>query len=793
MINATNKYKEYVSKKSRTFIPRLVIENQEYKRILNFEYEDGLESGNEMSLGSTISKSLKFSIPAIEGTFNNKQVTVYIGLKTDTGIEEIKKATLTVMKATRKDGLLNFECYDQFYFCEKVFVTDLTGTQKVKTIVDEQCNKLGVTFNGTIEDTSYNVDLLKGLTIREALSYLSAWCGKNAHFNAEGQLEFIGYNSVYEITASKYSSFDFAELDTTINSLTCITKESVTDEDGNTSQEDKELTCGEGYGISFSCLGMTQERLNVIYNRLKGFEYRSATVSLNLSDPTIEPGDIIKIDDYFIPVMNITSSCDGGFKSEITAYAKTEQEQEFEFKGSLANQVERNYKEEASFRKLITENIKAFKGQFDEIDVDVININKTLSAQEASIKKLDSEKLSAQEATIKYAQITDLKAVSGKFDTLESDYGKFKDLTSTNITGINANIKKINAENVNIANRITANEGLIKNLDTVKLNAADAYLAFAKIADLNAANANISSLDANVANINSVLAGNVGSGLLQTIHLTAENMVIDDAVIKSANIEGLDVSKLKAGTISTDKFTIQSNDGGVVISGSTQQFTDKNGKVRLQIGKDAKGDFNFIVFGEDGTTAIYNQNGITKEAVPDGLIVDGMVADNANIQASKVKYVDKDGNKTLQTVIEQSQGKMTELIRETEIIRDDASSALDKATDVENRVNSGELDGEDSILLYIDSSNGTTFKNSDIATIFTVSIYVGGEVIDTSQKLRDKYSSSAYLQWLIKRYGETEYTKIPLDDPRINDNGFIFTLSAKDIKFKAVFNCELNI
>ena len=108
MINTTNKYKEYVSKKSRTFIPRLVIENQEYKKILNFEYEDGLESGDEMSLGSTISKSLKFSIPAVKGTFNNKQVTVYIGLKTDTGIEEIKKATLMVVKATRKDGLLNF-------------------------------------------------------------------------------------------------------------------------------------------------------------------------------------------------------------------------------------------------------------------------------------------------------------------------------------------------------------------------------------------------------------------------------------------------------------------------------------------------------------------------------------------------------------------------------------------------------------------------------------------------------------------------------------------------------------
>ena len=96
-------------------------------------------------------------------------------------------------------------------------------------------------------------------------------------------------------------------------------------------------------------------------------------------------------------------------------------------------------------------------------------------------------------------------------------------------------------------------------------------------------------------------------------------------------------------------------------------------------------------------------------------------------------------------------------------------------------------------MLCIESSNGTTFKNSNVATIFTVNIYVGGVVIDNSSKLRETFGDNAYLQWLIKRHGETEFSKIPLDDSRLNDNGFMFTISAKDIKFKAVFNCGLNI
>lgn len=101
--------------------------------------------------------------------------------------------------------------------------------------------------------------------------------------------------------------------------------------------------------------------------------------------------------------------------------------------------------------------------------------------------------------------------------------------------------------------------------------------------------------------------------------------------------------------------------------------------------------------------------------------------------------------------------------------------------------------GEDAIMLYIDSSNGTTFKNSDVATIFTVSIYVGGLVIDNSEKLKKVFGEHAHLQWLVKKHGDTEFTEISMDDPRLNDNGFLFTITAKDIRFKAVFNCELDI
>ncbi len=57
---------------------------------------------------------------------------------------------------------------------------------------------------------------------------------------------------------------------------------------------------------------------------------------------------------------------------------------------------------------------------------------------------------------------------------------------------------------------------------------------------------------------------------------------------------------LKAGDISADRFNIKSDDGGLEIVGNTMQFRDKNGNIRIQIGRDAKDDFTFVLYDETG-------------------------------------------------------------------------------------------------------------------------------------------------------------------------------------------------
>nr|DAP15052.1 MAG TPA: tail protein [Bacteriophage sp.] len=343
--------------------------------------------------------------------------------------------------------------------------------------------------------------------------------------------------------------------------------------------------------------------------------------------------------------------------------------------------------------KATVENLLAAKANIKDLEAEYLKASQieanyakisALDAVTANIKTLNTDLANVEKLVAIKAEISDLNAANAKIETLNTDLANVTKLVASKVDAdyVQAEIVKANKTITDdlkalhaVVDTLDTKYATIEQLDAAKANLEKLVAKKADISELTAAKATIGELNGLVANINSILSGSIGTGTLQTIHLTAENVVIDDAIIKSANIEGLDVSKLNAGTISTNKFAIKSDDGGIVISGSTQQFKDKNNKVRLQIGKDAQGNFNFIVFGEDGSTAIYNQNGITKQAVPDGLIVDQMVSDTANIQAKKIQYIDKDGNKTLQTVIEQEQGKISELIKETTI---DGSSLKDK-------------------------------------------------------------------------------------------------------------------
>lgn len=209
----------------------------------------------------------------------------------------------------------------------------------------------------------------------------------------------------------------------------------------------------------------------------------------------------------------------------------------------------------------------------------------------------------------------------------------------------------INAQTI-VAELVKAKEGVFDKLtaDTAFIKYLDANLISADtIATrvLNAKQANIEKLSAKIIesnqinadmiNVKNLLAGNAGVGNLQAVHLTAQNVTIDQAVITDLIAKKMTVADLNTHTATADEFMIiSSGKAGIAFKNSTQQFYDSTGAVRVQIGQDGTGKFNFVVKNGD-KAALFDENGITQTGIPDNTIINDMIT-NGTISKEKLSF-----------------------------------------------------------------------------------------------------------------------------------------------------------
>ncbi len=331
--------------------------------------------------------------------------------------------------------------------------------------------------------------------------------------------------------------------------------------------------------LGFENPWVTETILNDVYNKLNGLSYLGYSMKWQ-GDLSLDPYDIVTVTDIKnvirkIPILSQKISYTGGLTSEIGAKGESKNKNNFSSSGSTTNKVNRAVIEQAIIKEALIEkaNIK---------DVEAVSIRTQI---------LEAKTAKIEEAIIDVAHISDLNA-------------------------INANIQNL------IANDVKINNALINKAD---------------ITELNAVVGNINIINSELANIKTLVNGNLSSENIQAGGITSDKLTIANGFITNAMIANLDVSKINAGNISTNKFRIVSDNGGIEIVGSTQQFKDKNNKVRIQMGQDAKGNFNFILRGEDGTTTLIDHTGIKEKAIADNLIKGNMVATDA-IGEKQINY-----------------------------------------------------------------------------------------------------------------------------------------------------------
>lgn len=282
----------------------------------------------------------------------------------------------------------------------------------------------------------------------------------------------------------------------------------------------------------------------------------------------------------------------------------------------------------AEFKKLVSESIQT----------DILT-TKILNADKGFFNSLTTELLTGATGNtfIDFVH-NEMKTGTITADQIRSEDGKtFVDLVNGQIQAA-----KITTDQISGGDGMTFVDFLKNQISTSNISAD-------KITGLNDSKTfidfvnnqiNTSELNTKVANINSLLSGSAGVGDLQTIHLTANNANIDEAVVKNLIAAKISVADLMTHSASAELITLISQDGkpSIAFKGSTQQFYDSSGNVRIQMGQDAKGDFTFSLFDDTGTgVLIDSKTGVHANAIANGLIVNDMIKDGT-VSKSKLGF-----------------------------------------------------------------------------------------------------------------------------------------------------------
>lgn len=252
-----------------------------------------------------------------------------------------------------------------------------------------------------------------------------------------------------------------------------------------------------------------------------------------------------------------------------------------------------------------------------------------------------------------------VSGITGNFTNLYSKYIDGDQITAQLIKANSAEFKTLVSESIQTdiltTKILNADSGFFKELTTQLIKDESGNI----IIDLVNKQINTSELNTTVGNIKHLLAGTGTVGDLEAIHLTAANVVIDEGVIKNLIASKISVADLMTHSATAELITLISSNGNpsIAFKDSTQQFYDKDGNIRVQIGQDGNGNFNFIVKGTDGKTAMFDENGITQEGIPDSTIIGNMIS-NDTISKSKLNFpiveTDKNGNISIKNILDGS-------------------------------------------------------------------------------------------------------------------------------------------
>lgn len=411
--NVSEQFATTIRSPSRTFNLRLKINGKwidaGFKKM---SYETASTSDEGIQIGSAVAAKIELTVKRINELFENTEIPIEIGLKLPSGKHEyIPLGFFTAEHPTLDQATTTFTAYDRMMKTTGVYVSELTYPASAESVLKEistgcgvPCNVSGL--NGITIDTAP-----VGYTYREVIGYIASLAGGFACVDRTGTIVIKWYeDNGYTINESRIMTFEKNESDYHLDYLTCNV-------DSNTS-----FTAGSGtLGITFDNPLMTEEKLNSVYKKVRGFAYRGASLK-TLGDIRLDPWDIVTVEEsgetYKVPVMNITQEYDGGLAMTITAYGKTETETETDYKGPSTKLAERTYAEMMLTKELVSKKVDAEWVKANTVTAEtIVSVNNEL-------QNIKNNYLKSNEADIKFATIEEEKVIKSDIEQLNVKYEK---------------------------------------------------------------------------------------------------------------------------------------------------------------------------------------------------------------------------------------------------------------------------------------------------------------------------------------------------------------------------------
>ncbi|WP_448916568.1 phage tail spike protein [Eubacterium ramulus] len=428
------------------------------------------------------------------------------------------------------------------------------------------------------------------------------------------------------------------------------------------------------------------------------------------------------------------------------------------------------------------------------------DVSETLDSLGVTIGKISadyitSKNISAEVAKLGYAKIDDLEAEIGKFGYIkatdvETEYAKIKDLNV-----VKGNVETLTADNATINGKLTVQEADINSLKAKdieldgKLTAQDASIAALDAQKLDAESAKIT-----YANID---FSNIGKAAMEYFY--AQSGLIKDITVGDQTITGelvgvtIKGDLIEGNTIVADKLVIKGNDGlyyklntdGATVEKEQTDYNSLKGSIlqAKSITADKISVKDLVAF--DATIGGVN--------IGDSSIYSGTKTSVLN--TTRGFYLGKDGqiafgdaNNYLK-YFKDADGSWKLMVSAGSISFSSGKNIEDTINDMQERM--GEIEDEVTTLLYISSSQGNVFKNTNVSTVFSVTIFRGTQRITDSRTMKTEFGDGAYLQWKYQTKDSDEYLMVPPEDERILDDGFKFKVSPNDIDTKGIYTCDL--